>query len=303
MGQPEPAVSSGHSAVDVQAVGTKVTTPAESVRCATARPRRLRRREVRRRRDSQLPGSRPLATAAVRSLRRALDPGISWATNDADLDPLAARLAGACRGGRRGRGHPAGPAAARPVGRGCGTGGTRAGLAECPMWPGASSRRTRPTRSRPFVARLIPTDANGPGATEARGAVHYIDRALGGALVVLTPGVSAGFAAFDRLLPDDTEGRRLSSLSATDRVRVLIDVESGSATGSGAGLRRELPAVLRHGPEPYEGEGAPSAILTTAATPTTWAGIFWATPASGPTWQTADQQAMEERANPLKHQP
>ena len=32
-----------------------------------------------------------------------------------------------------------------------------------------------------IVARLIPTDANGPGATEAR-AAHYIDRALGGAL-------------------------------------------------------------------------------------------------------------------------
>ena len=32
-----------------------------------------------------------------------------------------------------------------------------------------------------IVARLIPTDAGGPGATEAR-AAHYIDRALGGAL-------------------------------------------------------------------------------------------------------------------------
>ena len=32
-----------------------------------------------------------------------------------------------------------------------------------------------------IVARLIPTDALGPGATEAR-AAHYIDRALGGAL-------------------------------------------------------------------------------------------------------------------------
>ena len=32
-----------------------------------------------------------------------------------------------------------------------------------------------------IVARLIPTDANGPGAIEAR-AAHYIDRALGGAL-------------------------------------------------------------------------------------------------------------------------
>src|ERR1700722_7846908 len=32
-----------------------------------------------------------------------------------------------------------------------------------------------------IVARLIPTDATGPGATEAR-AARYIDRALGGAL-------------------------------------------------------------------------------------------------------------------------
>src|SRR5437660_7751763 len=32
-----------------------------------------------------------------------------------------------------------------------------------------------------IVARLIPTDATGPGALEA-GAAHYIDRALGGAL-------------------------------------------------------------------------------------------------------------------------
>ena len=36
------------------------------------------------------------------------------------------------------------------------------------------------------VARLIPTDANGPGATEAR-AAHYIDRALGGALAPARP--------------------------------------------------------------------------------------------------------------------
>src|SRR5215510_3371431 len=32
-----------------------------------------------------------------------------------------------------------------------------------------------------IVARLIPTDSNGPGATEAR-AARYIDRALGGYL-------------------------------------------------------------------------------------------------------------------------
>src|SRR5262245_39519876 len=36
------------------------------------------------------------------------------------------------------------------------------------------------------VERLIPSDANGPGAKEAR-AAHYIDRALGGALASSRP--------------------------------------------------------------------------------------------------------------------
>ena len=39
-----------------------------------------------------------------------------------------------------------------------------------------------------IVARLIPTDENGPGAAEAR-AAHYIDRALAGAPRICTRGV------------------------------------------------------------------------------------------------------------------
>ncbi len=85
-----------------------------------------------------------------------------------------------------------------------------------------------------IVARLIPTDANGPGATEAR-AVHYIDRALGGALSSSRQAYSAGFAAFDRYCRM-TRGAPFVELSATDQDSVLIDVESGSATGSGAGF-------------------------------------------------------------------
>jgi gluconate 2-dehydrogenase subunit 3-like protein len=38
-----------------------------------------------------------------------------------------------------------------------------------------------------IVGRLIPTDVNGPGATEAP-AAHFIDRALGGALASSRPG-------------------------------------------------------------------------------------------------------------------
>ena len=47
-----------------------------------------------------------------------------------------------------------------------------------------------------ICARIIPSDANGPGAREAR-AAHYIDRALGGALKESREAYRAGFAAFD----------------------------------------------------------------------------------------------------------
>src|SRR4051812_39576921 len=46
------------------------------------------------------------------------------------------------------------------------------------------------------VARLIPTDENGPGATEAR-AAHYIDRALAGPLRPSRAAYAAGLAAID----------------------------------------------------------------------------------------------------------
>src|ERR671910_1533300 len=47
-----------------------------------------------------------------------------------------------------------------------------------------------------ICARIIPTDANGPGAREAR-AAHYIDRALGGALSSSRQAYTSGLAACD----------------------------------------------------------------------------------------------------------
>jgi gluconate 2-dehydrogenase gamma chain len=79
------------------------------------------------------------------------------------------------------------------------------------------------------VARLIPTDANGPGATEAR-ATHYIDRALGGALASSRPAYTSGLAALDRYARS-SRGAAFTQLSATDQDSVLIDVETGAATG------------------------------------------------------------------------
>jgi gluconate 2-dehydrogenase gamma chain len=80
-----------------------------------------------------------------------------------------------------------------------------------------------------IVARLIPTDANGPGATEAR-AAHYIDRALGGALASSRQLYTAGLAALDRY-SRSSRGKPFTELSATDQDSVLIDVETGAATG------------------------------------------------------------------------
>lgn len=85
------------------------------------------------------------------------------------------------------------------------------------------------------VARLIPTDANGPGATEAR-AVRYIDRALAGALAASREAYRTGLAALDRYARS-SRGRPFTELSPTDQDSVLIDVETGAATGSGAGFQ------------------------------------------------------------------
>ena len=85
-----------------------------------------------------------------------------------------------------------------------------------------------------IVARLIPSDANGPGAIEAR-AAHYIDRALAGALSESREAYRKGFVALDsycRL----SRGKPFAELSANDQDSALIDVESGAATGSGAGF-------------------------------------------------------------------
>src|SRR5688572_17659592 len=80
-----------------------------------------------------------------------------------------------------------------------------------------------------ICARIIPTDANGPGAREAR-AAHYIDRALGGALSGSKQAYSAGLAAFDAYCRSSRRAP-FTELSTRDQDSVLIDVETGAATG------------------------------------------------------------------------
>jgi gluconate 2-dehydrogenase gamma chain len=95
-----------------------------------------------------------------------------------------------------------------------------------------------------IVARLIPTDANGPGATEAR-AAHYIDRALGGALASSRQAYTAGLAALDRYARS-ARGKPFTELSATDQDSVLVDVEKGAATGFTGSSAAFFALVLNH---------------------------------------------------------
>jgi len=95
-----------------------------------------------------------------------------------------------------------------------------------------------------IVARLIPSDGLGPGAKEAR-AAHYIDRALGGALASSRQAYAAGLAALDSYARS-SRGKAFTELSSTDQDSVLIDVETGAATGFTGSSAQFFTMVLNH---------------------------------------------------------
>jgi gluconate 2-dehydrogenase gamma chain len=80
-----------------------------------------------------------------------------------------------------------------------------------------------------MVARLIPSDENGPGATEAR-AAHYIDRALTGPLRAAREAYAAGLAAIDAYA-QSKKGAGFARLAAADQDAILTDMEKNVATG------------------------------------------------------------------------
>ena len=83
-----------------------------------------------------------------------------------------------------------------------------------------------------IVARLIPTDENGPGATEAR-AAHYIAQALAGPLASLRTAYSSGLASINRYA-QTSKGATFPKLSAREQDAVLSDMEKDIATGFAA---------------------------------------------------------------------
>ena len=81
---------------------------------------------------------------------------------------------------------------------------------------------------------LIPSDDNGPGAAEAM-AVRYIDRALAGALQDQRDAYRVGLEALERYARQ-TRGAPFLQLTETRQMSLLIDVESGTATGANVGF-------------------------------------------------------------------
>ena len=128
------------------------------------------------------------------------------------------------------------------VRRSLGIGGDPAGL-DAQAVPGVLTATELATLEA-ICARLIPSDANGPGAKEARAAT-YIDRALGGALAASRQAYTTGLAALDRYTRS-SRGKAFTELSATDQDSVLIDVETGAATGFTGSSAQFFALVLNH---------------------------------------------------------
>jgi gluconate 2-dehydrogenase gamma chain len=95
-----------------------------------------------------------------------------------------------------------------------------------------------------MVARLIPSDANGPGALEA-GAARYIDRALGDALASLRGVYVSGLAALNAYA-SQTEGQPFAQLAPERQDSVLRDLEQNRATGFASGAAAFFELVLEH---------------------------------------------------------
>jgi len=80
-----------------------------------------------------------------------------------------------------------------------------------------------------IVARLIPTDAHGPGAIEAQ-ATHYIDQALSNALAASRQLYADGLASIDAYAKQ-TRGALFRRLRSEDQDAILQEMENNTATG------------------------------------------------------------------------
>jgi gluconate 2-dehydrogenase gamma chain len=102
-------------------------------------------------------------------------------------------------------------------------------LAQATREPFETLTATEGATLEAIVARLIPTDASGPGATEAR-AARYIDRALGGFLSSFLATYRTGLSGIESYATT-VKGTPFTRLSAQVQDAVLTDMENNAAQG------------------------------------------------------------------------
>ena len=95
-----------------------------------------------------------------------------------------------------------------------------------------------------ILTRLIPTDEHGPGAVDC-GALRYIDRGLASGLSTSRQAYTAGLAALERYA-QSSRGAAFAKLSPTDQDSLLIDVETGAATGFNGSSAAFFAMLLGH---------------------------------------------------------
>ena len=98
-----------------------------------------------------------------------------------------------------------------------------------------------------IAARLIPTDANGPGAAEAR-AAHYIDRALGGALAPSREAYRSGARRLDTDARAVRRARRSRSCPRRSGRRAAATWSATSPPASRRRCRVLQPRARAHAP-------------------------------------------------------
>jgi len=110
-----------------------------------------------------------------------------------------------------------------------------------------------------ICARLIPTDANGGGAAEAR-VGRYIDRQLNGGLASYTEDYSIGLAQTDAY-SQKTYGAAFVALSAVQQDAILTNMQANTATGFNPSSRTFFNIIRDHAVQgmfcdPYHGGNA-----------------------------------------------
>ena len=110
-----------------------------------------------------------------------------------------------------------------------------------------------------MLDRLIPTDALGPGASEAR-VLRYVDKALDGELRADRPRYAAGLAALDDYARSRF-GSRFADLTVAQQDTILRELEQNAAPGFPGGSRAFFDLVREHAlqgmfGDPYHGGNA-----------------------------------------------